>query len=290
MLGLDLDATKLAEFANSHKLAFIALFGSQARGSSRPGSDVDIAVMPLDSAAKSDRLSCTLEMCRELHRGDLDATWLPHASWLLEERVARDGVPLYERLPGEFAAFRAAARLRAMDSWPWRKRDELYLQGYLHGRKAMDEALIREKLKQMAEYLSLLSAILKVSADQFAAEPMRKHSGERLLELIVECATSINSEISQAQNIPATDYYSSFFALAQAGWITQDLAAMLAPYASLRNRLVHQYERLDVTTLHQTLANCHEHWKQYITAVQSCFHRASRARSAGEMNSLRSTT
>lgn len=70
------------------------LFGSQARGRARPGSDVDVAVLLTDDVPPADYLDVQLRIARRLasvsRLGDLDVVVLNDASLPLRGRVVAD--------------------------------------------------------------------------------------------------------------------------------------------------------------------------------------------------------
>jgi uncharacterized protein YutE (UPF0331/DUF86 family) len=50
--------------------------------------------------------------------------------------------------------------------------------------------------------------------------------------------------ISEKNHTPPKDYYSSFEILAKLSIIPEDFATRLAPCTGLRNRLVHEYDKI----------------------------------------------
>lgn len=101
------------------------LFGSRARGTARPDSDVDVAVLVDDAgAAGPDAVKDTLfrvlgALCRVV-RGDLvDLVILNHAPPLLRHRVIRDGVLLHACSDTERARFVRRTLREHLDMEPW---------------------------------------------------------------------------------------------------------------------------------------------------------------------------
>ena len=84
--------TKLhAVLRDGPPLRIAILFGSRARGTARPDSDVDVAILPADTA-----LSLTDEnaLCVRLERASglaVDLVRIDHADEALRWRIARDG-------------------------------------------------------------------------------------------------------------------------------------------------------------------------------------------------------
>ncbi len=89
------------------------LFGSSARRTQSPRSDIDLGVMLEHGAEGSLAIGVTLE--RVIGR-PIDLVWLDGAPPLLRFEIARDGVLLLERSPHDWADFRARAMI---DWWDW---------------------------------------------------------------------------------------------------------------------------------------------------------------------------
>lgn len=105
-------ATRTAPvFASGPKLRLAVLFGSVARGEARPGSDVDIAVLPANPGFTIDdelRLQVGLE--RALLR-TVDVVRLDRAPTMLAYRIARDGVPIAAESVALWRRFQARAAI-----------------------------------------------------------------------------------------------------------------------------------------------------------------------------------
>lgn len=129
---------QLRQIAGQHGLRLVVLFGSRARGAAHEKSDYDVAVLsstrvahrsgPLSAseAAVLRRLHARLQHLLQTSRVDL--VLLDRASALLAHRVARDGIPVYEAEPGEFARFCVRAVQRKEDSRPFAEAERRYLE------------------------------------------------------------------------------------------------------------------------------------------------------------------
>lgn len=101
-------------FAADPRVRFAYLHGSAARGTSRTGSDLDVAVSVrprgtlLDDAALADRLAGAL------HRDDVDLLVLEDAPLWMQYRVVA-GKPLYSRDERARVRFRAEVEQRFLD-------------------------------------------------------------------------------------------------------------------------------------------------------------------------------
>jgi predicted nucleotidyltransferase len=106
----------------------IVLFGSRARGRSRPGSDLDIAARG-DDLLDLDALH--LLLAPRLGTGRLDLVDLRRAGSILAFEVARHGQPLFERSPGAFRSFQALASRRYCDTAKLRRAQQRAIHVFL---------------------------------------------------------------------------------------------------------------------------------------------------------------
>ncbi|MGH7672177.1 MAG: nucleotidyltransferase domain-containing protein, partial [Gemmatimonadales bacterium] len=105
----------------------VVLFGSAARvpdPGARGPEDLDLGVL---SDAAADVIDLTNRFIRALRLQAVDVTDLRRADPLVLMLAARDGVPLYEREPGEFSRFASLAARRYADTRKFRvsERDEV---------------------------------------------------------------------------------------------------------------------------------------------------------------------
>lgn len=93
-------------------------FGSLARGSGHPGSDLDVAVLPTDRTLP---LSVEAELAGALERASgrsVDLVRIDHAPLALAWRIARDGILLAEHQRGFAARWRARVALEHAEFAP----------------------------------------------------------------------------------------------------------------------------------------------------------------------------
>ena len=90
-------------------LRLAILFGSRALGTSRPESDFDIGILPMDPALSlAGELALGAALTAAVDR-EVDVVQLDSDDPLLGREVARSGVCLLEDAPGTFSAYRARA-------------------------------------------------------------------------------------------------------------------------------------------------------------------------------------
>lgn len=107
----------------------------------------------------------------------------------------------------------------------------------------MDKDILFKKLEQILALLRELRPLLDRTFRDFAKDTLVIRGAERDFQLIVDIAIDVNSQIVIAQGGKAPDTYrQSFLELGRLGVLSATLAQALAPTASLRNILIHEYD------------------------------------------------
>ena len=133
----------------------------------------------------------------------------------------------------------------------------------------LDKALIAQKLAFLIEHLDELEPLSAAALEEYKTDAIKRHAAEKLVELVVGYATDINQLIVEGLGhaVPQT-YYSSFVAVQELSILPQDLAARLANTTGLRNRLVHQYEKLSHEVVYYSLKPLVKNYQQYIVLIR----------------------
>lgn len=132
-----------------------------------------------------------------------------------------------------------------------------------------DRGLVRRKLAVIARNLEDLGSVAGWSVAELVADRFRHKGTERLLQEVIEAAVDVNLHLLRVLGREAaTDYYSSFVSLGEAGVLPSDLAAALAPAAGVRNRLVHEYDDIDDAIILEAVGEARALFPKYIRAVE----------------------
>ncbi len=105
-------------FSGRDEIVAAYLFGSAAKGTARPGSDIDIALHLREGVEHPDRKALLDRLLPELSRrcrGDVHLLFLNDASYLARMEVFSSGLPLYVRDPLESARFRMTSAVMHAD-------------------------------------------------------------------------------------------------------------------------------------------------------------------------------
>jgi uncharacterized protein YutE (UPF0331/DUF86 family) len=120
----------------------------------------------------------------------------------------------------------------------------------------------------MVENLKALEPIKNMSREEYIADLYKRKATERMLQELIEAAIDINIHIVAATGHPVPDdYYESFIRMGELKIIPAELAEKLAPSAGLRNRLVHEYDRLEHSMVLTAVRTAEEFYPKYIMQV-----------------------
>ncbi len=134
----------------------------------------------------------------------------------------------------------------------------------------MDKAAINYRLQLMVKYLQKLRQFESISLEDYLNSFDQQLITERLLQLIIEAASDINSSLLvQVHEITPASYFDSFIEAGKQGIMSPELAADLAQSAGLRNRLVHQYESLDNRVVFAAISLALEKYAIYVRQISN---------------------
>ena len=139
----------------------------------------------------------------------------------------------------------------------------------------VDAAVIRRKLGHIAEALTALGPLARLSLDEYRQRLYERKAAERLLQEAIEAALDINAHLiaEHGAAIPE-DYYGGFLALGTLQIVPRELAQRLAPSAGLRNRLVHEYEGIDDAKVLAAIRTTLDIYPQLVEAVEAFLRRS----------------
>lgn len=132
----------------------------------------------------------------------------------------------------------------------------------------MERQIITKRITLMMRYLDRLKGFEAFSFDEYLNNFDLQLIAERLIELIVEAASDINSYllVQLYQTTPAS-YFDSFTEAGKRGIITRELAAQLAQSAGMRNRLVHQYDEINHKLVFAAIPKALQQYRLYIQQI-----------------------
>ena len=134
----------------------------------------------------------------------------------------------------------------------------------------VDQQLVERKLQRIAENLTELEKVHRQGWNHYQSTKLVRKGTEKYIQETVEAASDINSHIlvEKGLGVPE-DYYQGFIKLGEGRVIPFDLAQEIAPAAGLRNRIVHDYEKLDDRKVFDSIEKMFEIFPKYIQAVRN---------------------
>ena len=132
----------------------------------------------------------------------------------------------------------------------------------------LDAALVRRKLTSIVRNLRDLKDIVGLSLDEYTRDRFRQKGAERMLQEVVEAAVDVNVHLLRGLGCAAPpDYYQSFIQMGAQGVLHNEFAALLAPSAGLRNRLVHEYDDIDDAKVLEAFGLAQQYFGDYVAAI-----------------------
>lgn len=134
----------------------------------------------------------------------------------------------------------------------------------------VDIAILRRKLATIVEALEALRPLARLGLEEYRRRLYERKAVERLLQETIEAAIDINAHIaSERAAVVPDDAHGGFLVLAHLGILSVDLAERLAPSAGLRNRIVHQYDRLDDALVYASIERVLDLYLRYVEAIEA---------------------
>lgn len=131
-----------------------------------------------------------------------------------------------------------------------------------------NKEVVEQKIKQIVSYLNEIEPILQLSFEEYKKDIYKIRTLERNAQLIIDNMVDINNELIADKNIdPPDDYYGSFTKLRGTDIFQEELIDVLAPLTGLRNRLIHEYEKIDQKILFTTMQKRADKIKEYLKIV-----------------------
>ncbi|MGB3345834.1 MAG: DUF86 domain-containing protein [Candidatus Humimicrobiia bacterium] len=132
----------------------------------------------------------------------------------------------------------------------------------------INKDIVLSKLLKIKNYIQELKTFSNITFEEYKRDFIKKRAVERLILLLAEVATDINSYvIVEIGKNPPTDYYDSFIKAIEIGLISKQLGEKLAPSAGLRNRLVHEYDEIKDDIVYSSIKEAIKLYTDFVKEV-----------------------
>ena len=133
-----------------------------------------------------------------------------------------------------------------------------------------DKSVIREKLVALLGYIDELEPHISVSLDEYLSSSLLRRAVERLFQIIVEAMVDIADLILSDSGIePPAAARESLARVQELGILSPTLADRLIQTVGVRNRLVHQYDRIDNARVHVGLRSFLRRAKEFAVVTEA---------------------
>lgn len=138
----------------------------------------------------------------------------------------------------------------------------------------VDEALLQEKLKLLAEYIADLEEQRGISLSELKENKLLRRYVERTLHLAVEACLDIGSHLIADQGLREPDDNKDIMAvLCEAGYLPAAKAETFKKMAQFRNVIVHDYARIDPEVLYGILQRNVDDLRLFAHSIKEVFYR-----------------
>lgn len=133
-------------------------------------------------------------------------------------------------------------------------------------------SVVKRKLVKLKQYLDELALIAQHSYEEYSENFLLRRSAERLIQLLVDVATDINTHaLVDAGFPPPPDAYTSFLDVVKINLLPADFAKKIAPSAGERNIIVHEYDNIDDMIIYESISEALEMYGEYARYVEAFF-------------------
>ena len=116
--------------------------------------------------------------------------------------------------------------------------------------------VVRRRLEQLGEYLTILERYRRYDLEAFLADPERYGSAERFLQLAIEATLDMGSHVIADDNLGSVERSRDIpRRFREHGRITDDVEQRWIRMIGFRNILVHQYLEVDRAVVHDVVCN-----------------------------------
>lgn len=137
-----------------------------------------------------------------------------------------------------------------------------------------NEELIKRKINKISIYTDELRPIMGLGVNDIISDYTKLRTVERNFQLIVDTVIDINTHIISTENLPAPeDATETFHILERAGILPGEFAAKFSPVAGLRNKVVHDYDDIDVEKLINDMKDGIDQFGEYAIYIDNFMKR-----------------
>ena len=258
-------------FAQRSDVDLAYLFGSQARGTAYPESDVDVAVAlnGEPDAVLGTMVEIEDELKGMLPGKQIDVVILDHAGLRLRHEVIATGSLLFERDTDERVDFEVKSQMQYFDWQPVERQFDEAAFAWARGESCgMIIARDGEMLSRLRTTIGNLESKQTVSLEDCLSNWETRDIVERELEKAAQCCIDIGARLISVRGWRrASDNHGVFDVLTENQVIDSELARRTKQLVGLRNVLAHEYRSIGNDEVHRLLLACSPVLREFAACV-----------------------
>lgn len=130
-----------------------------------------------------------------------------------------------------------------------------------------DKEILQGRLSLLLGYLDEFQEFIDIKYEDYLQSNKNRRTVERLIELIVECASDIAGNILNNYNVIPESYYQSFSLLGEKRIIDKRFSKELAKFGGLRNRIIHEYGSYNDEIVFSQIKPCLDSFKKFYQEI-----------------------
>jgi uncharacterized protein YutE (UPF0331/DUF86 family) len=129
-------------------------------------------------------------------------------------------------------------------------------------------AVVLQLLDSLREEITLLRPLQSESLADLTADPVRYNGVLHLLQIAIQHVTDVGAHLLAGSGLALPDEYRQIITkMGQHGILPYDFANRVAPMASFRNIVVHEYLTVDPAQVHEHLQHGLDDFERFIDYV-----------------------
>ncbi|MGI8574615.1 MAG: type VII toxin-antitoxin system HepT family RNase toxin [Egibacteraceae bacterium] len=133
---------------------------------------------------------------------------------------------------------------------------------------------VQRRLVEIDRLLTVLETQGHMTEPTLDQDDLLRLAVERALTQIVDLAVKINTHVVTASGqLPPSDYHQSFTRAAEVELLDASLAEELSASTGLRNRLIHEYDDIDLSIVAAALPRAISGYRRYVRQVADYLRR-----------------
>lgn len=135
----------------------------------------------------------------------------------------------------------------------------------------INKIFIKRKISLIQDDLANFSYFAKYSFDEIAKDYIKQAAMERFLERVVNRAIDINqhliAELATKDTSSPKTYTDTFIILSDLDIYPKDFSMEILKSVGTRNKLVHEYDKIDQQKIYSSIGDCLKDYHQYCDFV-----------------------